>query len=62
MTKPANFTKAAVVRALRAAAAANAKMMVEIRPDGTICLVPHELREAQPTAKRQLAIPKGFYL
>jgi hypothetical protein len=45
---PAKVTQADIARALRAAEQSGAQRVIEIAPDGTIRLVPHEKRDAMP--------------
>jgi hypothetical protein len=49
---PARFTQADIARALRAVKDAGGDMAVEIAPDGTIRIVPHE--PVEPPRRRPL--------
>ncbi len=60
--RPARVTQADIARALRAAEQVGAWVTVEIRPDGTIRLVPAAKGEATEPAKPAVAEEEDFAL
>jgi hypothetical protein len=53
---PARVTQADISRALRAAQAVGANVTVEVAPDGTIRLVPHDKPQAELAPRKKIVL------